>query len=177
MEGLWPSNNDEFRVMLWGQEAGKLSIKAPQGWSAVLLQHTGLLYVARAGSGVVAVLHRTSWFSSCSSCGVSCSSSGMGSVSGMGWISGMGWMSGICHWNQPALHSTQAFWQVQPLCISGPWLFLQAFLWLHMTTRAPCKSWPKSAIFPDQMNFKQKQYSAQLMVLESNTEGDNKFPL
>lgn len=27
------------------------------------------------------------------------------------------------------------------------------------------------------MNFKQKQYTAQLMVLESNTEGRNKFPL
>ncbi|RMC08931.1 hypothetical protein DUI87_13925 [Hirundo rustica rustica] len=27
------------------------------------------------------------------------------------------------------------------------------------------------------MNFEQKQYTAQLMVLESNTEGHNKFPL
>lgn len=50
-EGLWPSRNDEFRVMLWGREAGNLSITGSQGWSAILLQHTQLLYVARIGSG------------------------------------------------------------------------------------------------------------------------------
>lgn len=141
MEGLWPSNNAEFRVMLWGQEAGKLSIKASQGWSVALLQHTGLLYVAWAGSGVVAALHRTSWFSSCSNCGVSSSSSGMG------WMSGHGICQPLEAWPRLPLHSSQAFWQVEQLCISGC-VFLQAFLWLHMT-RTLCKSWPKSAIFPE----------------------------
>lgn len=51
MEGLWLSRNYEFRVMLWGQEAGKLPINGSQVWSVVLLQHTELLYVAWTGSG------------------------------------------------------------------------------------------------------------------------------
>lgn len=158
MEGLWPSRNDEFRVKLWGQEAGKLSIKGSQGWSVVLLQHTGLLYAAWTGSGGCGCPPQNQLI-------VKAVATPGSPPAALGWGESLGTrdLSAAERLDCPPLRSSQAFRQVSQLCVSDPWLFLQPSPLLHTTARILCKSWPRSAIFPESRQisaFKSSRSSA-----------------
>lgn len=144
-----------------GPGGGKLSIRASQGWSAALLQHTGLLSWPEQDLGL------------CSSdpAGVEAVVALGSPPAALGW--GQCLDTGICQPLEP-----------EPACpsqlpgilanltagISGSRLLLQAFLGLHMTARTLCRSWPRVQYFRLKMNFKQRQHRAQPMV----SEGDKK---